>query len=66
MTDKLGNNVGFIGKVNDDNLGQKYEEGLKKENVHYLYSKKKGVGRSMWNVGGGVRGGGGRYLTGSL
>ena len=40
---KLGNNVGFIGKVNDDNLGQKYEEGLKKENVHYLYSKKKEI-----------------------
>ena len=38
---QLGNNVGFIGKVNDDNLGQKYEEGLKKENVNYFYSKKK-------------------------
>ncbi len=38
---KLGNKVGFIGKVNDDNLGQKYEDGLKKENVHYFYSKKK-------------------------
>jgi len=38
---QLGNNVGFIGKVNDDNLGNKYEEGLKKENVKYFYSKKK-------------------------
>ena len=37
---QLGNEVGFIGKVNDDNLGQKYEEGLKKENVNYFYSKK--------------------------
>ena len=38
---QLGNNVGFIGKVNDDDLGQKYEEGLKKEKVQYLYQKKK-------------------------
>jgi len=40
---QLGNKVGFIGKVNDDNWGQKYEEGLKKEGVDYFYSKKKGV-----------------------
>ena len=38
---QLGNKVGFIGKVNDDKLGQKYEDGLKKENVEYFYSKKK-------------------------
>ena len=38
---QLGNKVGFIGKVNDDDLGGKYEEGLKKENVEYFYSKKK-------------------------
>ena len=38
---QLGNKVGFIGKVNDDNLGKKYEDGLKKENVDYFYSKKK-------------------------
>ena len=38
---QLGNNVGFIGKINDDDLGEKYEEGLIKENVKYLYSKKK-------------------------
>ena len=37
----LGNNVGFIGKVNDDELGNKYEDGLKKEKVKYFYSKKK-------------------------
>ena len=38
---QLGNNVGFIGKISDDDLGNKYEEGLKKENVQYFYSKKK-------------------------
>ena len=38
---QLGNEVGFIGKVNHDDLGQKYEDGLKKENVGYFYSKKK-------------------------
>ena len=38
---QLGNNVGFIGKVSDDDLGNKYEEGLKSENVKYFYSKKK-------------------------
>ena len=38
---QLGNKVGFIGKVNDDDLGNKYEEGLKKENVQFFYSKKK-------------------------
>jgi len=37
---KLGNEVGFIGKINDDDLGQKYEDGLKKENVNYFYKKK--------------------------
>ena len=37
---QMGNEVGFIGKVNDDELGHKYEEGLKKENVRFLYSKK--------------------------
>ena len=37
---QLGNKVGFIGKVSDDDLGKKYEEGLKKENVDYFYSKK--------------------------
>ena len=38
---QLDNKVGFIGKVSDDDLGNKYEEGLKKENVEYFYSKKK-------------------------
>jgi len=37
---QLGNNVGFIGKINNDLLGIKYEEGLLKENVRYLYKKK--------------------------
>ena len=37
---QLGNNVGFIGKINNDDLGQKYEDGLQKENVNFLYSKK--------------------------
>jgi fructokinase len=38
---QLGNRVGFIGKVSADKFGTKYEEGLKKENVEYFYSKKK-------------------------
>jgi len=38
---QLGNKVGFIGKVSDDKLGSKYEEGLKKENVDFYCSKKK-------------------------
>jgi len=38
---QLGNKVAFIGKVSDDEFGTKYEEGLKKENVEYFYSKKK-------------------------
>jgi sugar/nucleoside kinase (ribokinase family) len=40
---QLGNYVGFIGKVNDDDLGKKYEEGLTKEKVQYFYNKKKEV-----------------------
>ncbi len=40
---QLGNKVGFIGKVSDDNLGNKYEEGLKKESVEFFYSKKKEI-----------------------
>ena len=38
---QLGNEVGFIGKVSDDALGNQYENGLTKENVQYLYDKKK-------------------------
>jgi len=38
---QLENKVGFIGKISDDSLGQKYEEGLIKENVKYLYKKRK-------------------------
>jgi fructokinase len=37
---QLGNQVGFIGKVSDDEFGSKYEQGLKEENVEYFYSKK--------------------------
>jgi len=40
---QLGNKVGFIGKVNNDDLGNKYEEGLKKEKVEYFYSKKREI-----------------------
>ena len=40
---QLGNKVGFIGKISDDKLGNKYEEGLKRENVKFFYSKKKEV-----------------------
>ena len=38
---QLGNEVSFIGKISDDDLGNKYEEGLKKENVNFFYKKKK-------------------------
>ena len=37
---QLGNEVGFIGKINNDEYGKSYEEGLKKEKVKYFYSKK--------------------------
>ena len=40
---RLGNKVGFIGKISNDELGYKYEEGLKKENIEYFYSKKKEI-----------------------
>jgi sugar/nucleoside kinase (ribokinase family) len=40
---QLNNKVGFIGKVSDDDLGQKYEQGLKKEKVNYFYNKKKEI-----------------------
>ena len=38
---QLGDKVGFIGKISDDNFGVKYEEGLKKEKVIFFYRKKK-------------------------
>jgi len=38
---QLGNKVGFIGKISDDEFGIKYEEGLNKEKVNFLYTKKK-------------------------
>ena len=40
---QLGNDVGFIGKVNADDLGQKYEEGLTEEKVQYFYNKKREI-----------------------
>ena len=40
---QLGNKVGFIGKINDDDLGKKYENGLKQKNVNYLKKKKKKI-----------------------
>ena len=40
---QLGNDVGFIGKINNDSLGIKYEEGLLSENVKYFYKKKNEV-----------------------
>ena len=40
---QLGNDVGFIGKINADELGQKYEDGLTKEKVQYFYNKKEEV-----------------------
>ena len=45
---QLGNKVGFIGKVSDDDLGNKYEEGLKKENVTVFYKKKRN--HTNWNL----------------
>ena len=40
---QLGNEVGFIGKISDDKFGKNYEEGLKKENVNFFYTKKKEI-----------------------
>ena len=38
---QLKNKVGFIGKISNDNFGEKYEDGLKKENVNFFYKKKR-------------------------
>ena len=38
---QLGNDVSFIGKINKDNLGEKYEQSLINEKVKYYYNKKK-------------------------
>ena len=48
---QLGNKVGFIGKISDDDFGNNYEKGLKKEKVDFLYSKKKGdiTHRNLFN-----------------
>jgi len=48
---QFGNKVGFIGKVNEDELGNKYEESLKKEKVEYFYKKKGRItNRNMFNI----------------
>ena len=36
---QLGNDVGFLGKVNDDNFGKQYEKGLISENVKFYIKK---------------------------
>ena len=38
---QLGNTVSFIGKVSNDELGNKYEKSLTNEKVKYCYQKKK-------------------------
>ena len=38
---QLGNEVGFIGKISDDDFGKKYEDGLIKEKVNFFCKKKK-------------------------
>jgi len=38
---QLGNSVSFIGKISDDELGNKYEKSLTNEKVKYCYQKKK-------------------------
>ena len=38
---QIGNEVGFIGKISEDDFGKKYEDGLIKENVNFFYKKKK-------------------------
>ena len=40
---QLGNIVAFIGKINKDNLGEKYEQSLIKEKVRYFNDKKKEI-----------------------
>ena len=49
---QLGNKVGFIGKVNDDDLGQKYDDGLKKRKCKiFLFKKKRRVAnRNLFNI----------------
>ena len=38
---QLGNEVGFIGKVNDDELGSKYEDRLKQRMLNIFIQRKK-------------------------
>ena len=46
---QLGDKVGFIGKVSDDEFGGKYEEGLKKENVKFLFKKRRITNGNLFN-----------------
>ena len=48
---QLGNPVSFIGKVNDDELGNKYEKSLTNEKVKYCYQKKRrgNTNRNLFN-----------------
>jgi len=40
---QLGNEVSYIGKVNNDDLGNKYEKSLTNEKVKYCYQKKEEI-----------------------
>jgi sugar/nucleoside kinase (ribokinase family) len=41
---QLGDKVGFIGKISDDDFGYKYEEGLKKRKGRvFLFKEKRGI-----------------------
>ena len=40
---QLGNSVSYIGKVNNDELGNKYEKSLINEKVKYCYEKKREI-----------------------
>jgi len=39
----LGNEVGFIGKINDDDLGENYEKDLNNQKVTFCYKKKREI-----------------------
>ena len=46
---QLGNKVGFIGKISDDELGSKYETGLKKKMSIFFIKKRKNFNWHMFN-----------------
>ena len=48
---QLGNKVGFIGKISDDELGNKYEEGLKKKMLtSFIQKKGENTHRNLLNI----------------